>query len=312
MVAEPVRIGVVDSRVAERGPTALRIAVGGQLRKLREQCGITREAAGEHIRGSHAKISRLELGRTGFKERDIADLLSLYGVTEPDQREMFLGLARKANEPGWWHRYNDLLPQWFETYIGLEGAAQTIRTFEGQLVPGLLQIEDYTRAVVAVGHENAEAARRTEQRTMRQEFDAQAARRVELRGRRQEILDVQGGPALWAVLDEAVLHRPIGGRKVLRAQIEHLVEMTNKRSVTIQVLPYRAGGHAAAGSSFTMLRFAERELPDIIYLEQLTSALYLDRPEDVHLYREVMDQLAVQAEPPDRSRELLIAAAEEL
>lgn len=292
---EPGRVGGVDPRVADRGPTALRIAVGGQLRALREKCGITREAAGDHIRGSHAKISRLELGRTGFKERDILDLLTLYGVSDPDQRAMLVELARKANQPGWWHSYNDLLPSWFETYLGLEGAAQTIRTFEGQLVPGLLQTDDYTHAVIAVSHHNAEATRR-----------------VELRRKRQEILDLENGPALWAVLDEAVLHRPIGGSEVLRDQIRHLVEMSDKRNVTIQVLPYRAGGHPAAGSSFTMLRFAERELPDIVYLEQLTSALYLDRREDLQLYREVMDRLAVQAEQPARSRELLVAAAEAL
>ncbi|MFI6217352.1 helix-turn-helix domain-containing protein [Nocardia brasiliensis] len=295
MITEPGRFGGVDPRVADRGPTALRIAVGGQLRALREECGITREAAGDYIRGSHAKISRLELGRTGFKERDILDLLTLYGVTDPDQRAVLVDLARGANQPGWWHSYNDLLPSWFETYLGLEGAAQTIRTFEGQLVPGLLQTDEYTHAVIAVSHHNAEATRR-----------------VELRRRRREILDIENGPALWAVLDEAVLHRPIGGRDVLRNQIRHLVTMSDKRNVTIQVLPYRAGGHPAAGSSFTMLRFTERELPDIVYLEQLTSALYLDRREDLQLYREVMDRLAVQAEQPDRSRELLIAAAEAL
>ncbi|MEU7143352.1 helix-turn-helix transcriptional regulator [Nocardia sp. NPDC046473] len=295
MVTVPVRITGIDARVAERGPTALRIAVGGQLRKLREAKGITPLAAGEHIRGSHAKISRLELGRTGYKDRDILDLLTLYGVTEQDQREMFVDLARKASQPGWWHRYNDLLPPWFETYLGLEGAAQTIRTFEGQLIPGLLQTEAYTHAVIEVGNQSAEATRR-----------------VELRTKRQEILDVPGGPRLWAVLDEAVLHRPIGGKKVLREQIEHLVAVSQKPGVTIQVLPYEAGGHPAAGSSFTMLRFAERELPDIVYLEQLTSALYLDRTEDLQVYREVMDQVAVQAETPQQSRELLIAAAEKL
>ncbi|MCM6772109.1 helix-turn-helix domain-containing protein [Nocardia sp. CDC159] len=295
MIAEPVRIGRVESLVADRGPTALRIAVGGQLRKLREEAKITREAAGEYIRGSHAKISRLELGRTGFKERDIRDLLTLYGVHDPEQREMFLDLVRKANQPGWWHRYSDLLPPWFETYLGLEHAAKAIRSFEGQLVPGLLQTDDYARAVVALGHENSETARR-----------------VELRRKRQEILDRRGGPTLWAVIDEAVLHRPIGGREVLRAQIRHLLDMASRPNVTIQVLPYAAGGHAAAGSSFTMLRFAEPELPDIVYIEQLTSALYLDRQQDLELYRQVMDRLSVQAEAPDRSRKVMEKVADSL
>ena len=185
--------------------------------------------------------------------------------------------------------------EWFETYLGLEHASKSIRTFEGQLVPGLLQTEEYTRSVVALGHENAEAARR-----------------VELRRKRQEILDRPGAPTLWAVIDEAVLHRPIGGEHVLRAQLDHLVEVSAKPNVTIQVLPYAAGGHAAAGSSFTMLRFAEAELPDIVYLEQLTSALYLDRQQDLELYRQVMDRLSVQAEPPERSREMMKKAAADL
>ncbi|MFI5778349.1 helix-turn-helix domain-containing protein [Nocardia sp. NPDC051570] len=296
MIPEPVRTApLVESRVADLGPTALRIAIGGQLRKLRQELGITREAAGDHIRGSHVKISRLELGRTGFKKRDIEDLLTLYGVADTDQRTMFLDLVRKANEPGWWHQYSDLLPAWFETYLGLEGAAKSIRTFEGQLVPGLLQTEEYARAVVALNQDNTAARRR-----------------VELRRKRQEILDIPGGPALWAVLDEAVLRRPIGGRDVLRTQLTHLVEMSNRPNVTIQVLPYLAGGHAAAGSSFTMLRFSDPEVPDVVYLEQLTSALYLDRRADLELYRVVMERLVVQAETPERSRTMLVETAEKL
>ncbi|MCU1645474.1 MAG: hypothetical protein JWN03_5749 [Nocardia sp.] len=294
MIAEPVPHGRANSAVVDRGPTALRIAVGGQLRKLRELNSITREAAGEHIRGSHAKISRLELGRTGFKERDIRDLLSLYGVDDPGEREQFLDLVRKANEPGWWHRYSDLLPPWFETYLGLEYAAKSIRTYEGQLVPGLLQTSDYARSIVALGH------------------DEDGERRVSLRRHRQELLVRPSAPSFWAVLDEAVLHRPVGGAAVLREQINQLIEMSQLPNITIQVLPYAAGGHAAAGSSFTMLRFAEAELPDIVYLEQLTSALYLDRRQDLELYRQVMDQLSVQAEPPERSRKLLEKIAAEL
>ncbi|MBF6089696.1 helix-turn-helix domain-containing protein [Nocardia cyriacigeorgica] len=288
MIAEPDDDGRVQSVVAERGPTVLRIALGGQLRKLREGKGITREAAGDAIRGSHAKISRLELGRTGFKERDIRDLLTLYGVHDPEERESFLELARKANEPGWWHRYSDLLPSWFGTYLGLEQAATKIRTYEAHLVPGLLQTPEYTRAVVTLGYE-----------------DADTDRRVAVRQRRQEILHRSDPPFVWAVIDEAALHRPVGGADVHRAQMHHLVQLAQLPNVTIQVVPYSAGEHAAAGSSFSILRFAEPELPDIVYLEHLTSALYLDRREDLALYLSVMDRLSVQAARPERSIEII-------
>ncbi|WP_378742409.1 helix-turn-helix domain-containing protein [Nocardia brasiliensis] len=293
MIAEPDDDGRLDSVVAERGPTVLRIALGGQLRRLREAKGITREAAGDAIRGSHAKISRLELGRTGFKERDIRDLLTLYGVDEAEERERFLDLARQANEPGWWHRYSDLLPQWFGTYLGLEQAASKIRTYEAHLVPGLLQTPEYARAVVALGYE-----------------DADTDRRVQVRQRRQEILHRSDPPIVWAVIDEAALHRPVGGPRVHREQMEHLMRLAKLPNVTVQVLPYSAGEHAAAGSSFSILRFAEPELPDIVYLEHLTSALYLDRRQDLALYLSVMDRLSVQAERPEKSIEILGRYAE--
>ncbi|MGW4841720.1 helix-turn-helix domain-containing protein [Nocardia brasiliensis] len=295
MIAEPNDDGQVDAVVAERGPTVLRIALGGQLRKLRESRNITREAAGDAIRGSHAKISRLELGRTGFKERDIRDLLTLYGVTDAEERQRFLELARQANEPGWWHRYSDLLPQWFGTYLGLEQAASKIRTYEAHLVPGLLQTPEYARAVVALGYE-----------------DADTDRRVQVRQRRQEILHRTDPPVVWAVIDEAALHRPVGGPRVQREQLEHLIELAQLPNVTVQVLPYSAGEHAAAGSSFSILRFAEAELPDIVYLEHLTSALYLDRRQDLALYLSVMDRLSVQAERPEKSMEILAGYAAEL
>ncbi len=288
MIAEPDDDGRVQSVVMERGPTVLRIALGGQLRDLRVKNDITREAAGDAIRGSHAKISRLELGRTGFKERDIRDLLTLYGVTDAEERERFLDLARQANEPGWWHRYSDLLPSWFGTYLGLEQAATKIRTYEAHLVPGLLQTPEYARAVMSLGYE-----------------DADMDRRVQVRIRRQEVLRRADPPVIWAIIDEAALHRPVGGAQVHREQMEHLIELADLPNVTLQVLPYSAGEHAAAGSSFSILRFAETELPDIVYLEHLTSALYLDRKQDLALYLSVMDRLSVQAEPPGESLEIL-------
>lgn len=273
---------------AERGPTVLRIALGSQLRQLRQGCGITREAAGDAIRGSHAKISRLELGRTGFKERDIRDLLTLYGVSDPAERERYLELARRAGDPGWWHRYNDLLPAWFETYLGLEHAATTIRTYEAMFVPGLLQTADYARTVIALGN------------------DSETERRVAVRMRRQQILTRVAAPTVWAVIDESALRRQVGGPEVFREQLEHIVEVSSLPNVRIQVLPHSALAYSAAGNSFTILRFPEPELPDIVYTEQLTSSLYLDKRQDVELYMAVMNTLSVEALSPPESVQFLV------
>jgi transcriptional regulator with XRE-family HTH domain len=266
------------------GPTVLRIVVGTQLRRLRESRGISREAAGDAIRASHAKISRLELGRVGFKERDMSDLLTLYEVLDEDVRRDFLALARQANTPGWWHRYGDVLPSWFETHIGLEEAASVIRTYEVQFVPGLLQTEAYARAVIRLGYPRASGI--------------EVERRVQLRMDRQKVLDRPAAPRLWAVMDEATLRRPLGGEGVMRAQLEHLLEASARPNVTLQVAPFAMGGLAAAGGPITILRFLEPDLPDIVYLEQLTSALYLDKEDDVDNYLSVMDRLCAEAASP--------------
>ena len=275
------------------GPTVLRILLGAQLRRLREAKGITRDDAGYLIRSSDSKISRMELGRVSFKERDVADLLTLYGITDDHERQALLGLARQANTPGWWHRYGDLLPGWFQAYIGLEEAATLIRTFEVQFVPGLLQTEAYARAVITQGNPDAPAE--------------EVERRVDLRRRRQQLLTrpAPDAPRLWAVVDEAALRRPIGGRPVLRGQLERLVEATELANVTVQVLLFGVGGHAAEGGAFTVLRFAEPDLPDVVYVEQLTSALYLDKPEDVDAYVAVMNRLDVESAPPRQTVEIL-------
>ncbi|MEW2429525.1 helix-turn-helix transcriptional regulator [Micromonospora sp. NPDC047644] len=273
------------------GPTVLRMLLGAQLRRLRESSGVTREGAGWEIRSSESKISRMELGRVGFKERDVADLLTLYGVTEDHERDALLKLARDANSPGWWHRYGDVLPSWFQSYLGLEAAAALIRSYEVQFVPGLLQTREYARAVVLLGHGTAGPG----------EID----RRVALRMQRQQLLQRQNPPQLWAVVDEAALRRPIGGAEVMRGQLTALIEATKLPHIRLQVIPFAAGGHAAAGGAFTILRFGDQELPDIVYIEQLTSAIYLDKRDDLDYYAVAMERLCVEAEPPERTAEIL-------
>jgi len=279
------------------GPTVLRILLGSQLRMLREVKGITREEAGYAIRASGSKISRMELGRVSFKERDVTDLLKLYGVDE-DETATLVALAIQANSPGWWHKYGDVLPEWFQVYVGLEEAASLIRLYEVQFVPGLLQTADYARAVVRLGQPGA--------------APEEIERRISLRMGRQELLTKPGGPRLWAIVDEAALRRPIGGKEVMRAQLEQLILATEEPQVTLQVMPFRSGGHAAEAGAFTIMRFPEPDLPDVVYLEQLTSALYLDKRDDVEKYTEVMERLSVESESPERSVDILSGMLEEV
>ena len=275
------------------GPTALRIVLGVHLRRLREAANVSRTDAGWAIRGSESKISRLELGRVGFKVRDVDDLLTLYKLEDPEERERLLALASDANNPGWWQRYDDLTPQWFHSYLGLEMAADLIRTFELQFVPGLLQTPDYARAVVQLGRQDQSVSR------------AEQERLVSLRMSRQEVLTRQRPARLWAVIDEAVLRRPIGSRAILKAQLEHLIESARRHNVTLQIIPFDKGGYTATGGAFTLLRFNDADLPDIVYIEHLTSALYLDKLEDLDRYTATMEALCVAAPPPNKTRDIL-------
>ena len=280
------------------GPTVQRMLVGARLRRLRTEMELTREEAAEAIRASEWKIHRLENGQVGFKERDIVDLLRLYEVTDPAEVAEFVALAREANSPGWWQHYGDVLPSWFRTYVDLEAAATLIRTYEGQFVPGLLQTDAYMRAVVHGGH--------------LEDSSDEVGRRVRLRMARQILLTGEQPPRLWAVIDEAALRRPVGGREVMRGQLERLIEATKLPNVTLQVLPFDAGAHPAMVGSFSILRFPEQELPDVVYLEHLTSALYLNKPEEVDQYLHVMESICVRAAAPDRTAELLGKILDEL
>lgn len=272
------------------GPTVRRIILGAQLRRLREATQLSRADAGYTIRASESKMRRLETGQVGFKERDVADLLTLYGITNDIERQQFLELVTQSNQTGWWHPYSDLIPKWFEDYVGLEEAASRIQTYELMFVPGLLQTEEYARAVAGHGEPPA--------------LPEDIERRANLRMRRQKILLGPQAPKMWAIIDEAVLHRPLGGERVLRDQIGHLLEMIAQPNVSVQVVPFRKSG-SSAESAFTLLRFAEPELPNVAYVEHVAGALYVDKRDEVEIYSRAMDGLAVSAETPDASRQLL-------
>ncbi len=263
-------------------PIVLRILLGAQLRRLRESKGITLEDAGNVIRASHSKMSRLEGGRVGFKDRDVVDLFAYYGVTDRAQIQTLREIAARANSRGWWQDYSDILPGWFEEYISLEQAAAAIRGYEVQFVPGLLQTEEYARAVTLLGYSHPK----------------EINRRVSLRMARQARLSGAEPLSLMMVLDEAALTRPIGGVSVMRAQLKHLIEMSQRPNVAIQILPFNAGGHAAAGGPFSVLHFVESDLSDIVFLEQLTTAQYLEKPDMVRKYLAVMERLCLAAATP--------------
>jgi hypothetical protein len=279
--------------------TVLRMLLGAQLRRLRETAGISADQAGYEIRASRSKISRMETGRVGLKTRDVEDLLTLYGVTDELQRAKVTALAGRSRSPEWWAKYHDILPDWFETYLGLESAATSIRSFETQFVPGLFQTEEYARAVTRLGPDSA--------------FAGEVDRRVRLRLKRQELLTraMPAPPRVWAVVDEAVLRRPVGGPDVMRAQLGHLLDAARMPNVTLQVVPFARGGHAAASGSFSILRFEERDLPDVVYIEQLTSAVYLDQRPDIEHYLEVVDQLSGEALTPGDTARFIEKVAHE-
>ncbi|MET9398100.1 helix-turn-helix transcriptional regulator [Kitasatospora sp. NPDC002965] len=280
------------------GATVRRLLLGSQLRRLREARGVSREEAGYSIRASESKISRMELGRVGFKERDVADLLTLYGVEAEQERASVLGLVRAANATSWWQGYGDVLPGWFQNYLGLEEAATLIRSYEVQFVHGLLQTADYARAVITHGGHVTEAE--------------EIERRVEVRLKRQAVLTAEQSPRLLAVLDEAVLRRPWGGPELMRAQVDRLLELTELPNVVLQVMPLGFGGLRAEGGAFSVLTFDDQDLPDIVYLEQFTTALYLDKPAEVAEYAGAMDGLLADSLSPDRTRELLRSVRQEL
>jgi len=265
----------------------LRIRLGATLRRLREARGITAQEAARAIRASDSKISRIELGRHAAREVDVSDLLTLYGVTDPDRRDDLLGLASDALAPPWWHRHADVLPTWFQTYLGVEEAAESVQSYDSHVVPGLLQTPAYAAALIA-----------------RSDFaPAEAAALLAVRAERIERFAAAGW-RLTAVIDEAVLRRPAGTPAEFEAQLEHLARAARWPGVSIRIRPFSAGAPPVP-AGFTILRFADGDLPDAVYSEQLTTASYLDRPADVARYGAAMQALAASSAPDGKTRAII-------
>jgi transcriptional regulator with XRE-family HTH domain len=282
----------------EPAPTLLKMLVGVQLVGFREDAGLSQEQAARALGFSPAKLSRIEAGkgRRPPGEADVRALLKLYR-TNDYEASVLLKLLQRAGEPGWWQRYDKrLMPEWFDRLVGLQEAAAAIRTFEIQYVPGLLQTPAYTRAVVGRGLPNASAA--------------EVERRVELRTRRQQLLQRQDAPQFWAVLDESVVLRVLGSREVMREQLRHLIEMAGRPHVTVQVIPLDVTQASAPAIPVTYLRFGGFHLPDIVYLEHIKSAHFLEDRDETEEYRLALDRLADEALDPRESLELLRATME--
>ncbi|GGZ26510.1 helix-turn-helix domain-containing protein [Streptomyces poonensis] len=281
-------------------PSVLRMILGRQLEGMRGRAGLTYEEAGAAIGVSHSTIRRMESAKVArLRLADVEKLLQVYGVGDRQEIDTFLESVREANKRGWWHAYRDVLPEWFAAYLSLEQAALHIRAYEAQFVPGLLQTEAYARAQLSAG--NPHAPTETTERG------------VALRMRRQELLSRPAPPRLWVVLDETVLRWPVGGSEVMRAQVDHLIEVSRLPHVTVQVMPFGNGPHPALRSgAFHLFRFRAPELPDIVYRGGLTGAVYLDRADEVMAHREALDRLSAQAAPARRTEDVLRALRKDL
>ncbi|MEE1939805.1 helix-turn-helix transcriptional regulator [Streptomyces sp. TRM 70361] len=276
--------------------TVGRIVLGLRLRDLRERAGCSYEEAARALSVNAATVRRMEKAEVGLKPLFVEKLLETYEVARPEI-DAFLSLVEESRRPGWWHRFRDVLPDWFGLYVSLESAANTLRGYEPHCVPGLLQTEDYARELLRTGFPTAPE----------EELD----RRVALRMKRQSLLGGTGAPRLWVVMDETVLRRPVGGPEVMRAQIDRLLEVMVMPNVTVQVLPFEAGPHPGMFGPFQLFRFDIPELPDIVYSESLTGAVYLDERPDTAAYLEVLDRMVAQAVSVRRTGEFLDAIRKE-
>ncbi|MFF4211711.1 helix-turn-helix domain-containing protein [Streptomyces sp. NPDC001796] len=273
-------------------PTVGQVVLGRRLQELREAAGLKREEAAKVLRVAPATVRRMEAAEVALKIPYVQVLLTTYGVPE-EEIASFVRLAEEANQPGWWQRYHDVLPDWFSLHVSLEGAARLIRSYEPHFVPGLLQTEEYARAVLETG-------------TIGQGRPEDIERHVALRLARQRLLTGENPPHLWVIMDETVLRRPVSIRsKVMRDQLDRLLEASENPAITLQVAEYASGPHPGTYTPFVLFRFAEPELPDMVYSEYLTGALYLDSRTEVALHLEVLDHMSAKAASVTRTREIL-------
>ncbi|MFD7745911.1 DUF5753 domain-containing protein [Streptomyces sp. NPDC059698] len=273
-----------EARSGTSAPTVLRMILGRRLRDRRLGAGTSLEDAARALRVKSLTIRRLEKAEVALKPLYVEKLLETYGA-ERREIDEFVELAEQANKPGWWHSYRDAVPDWFTAYVSLESGAKTLRTYEPQYVTGLLQTPDYARAVLRGGLPNGD--------------EEELARRVELRLRRQVLLDRADAPTLWVVMEEAVLHRAVGGPDMMREQVERLLEVSELPHVSIDIVPFSAGAHSGACAPFTYFRFEEPELPDIVYSELLSAGVYLDQREDVVSHLEAHTRMALMTSSED-------------
>ncbi|MBW5425778.1 helix-turn-helix domain-containing protein [Streptomyces sp. BG9H] len=279
-------------------PTVGQVVLGRRLQDLREGAGLRREEAAKILRVAPATVRRMETAEVALKIPYLQLLLKAYGVAD-DEADAFVTLAEEANKPGWWQRFHDILPGWFSMYVSLEGAASLIRSYEPHFAPGLLQTEEYARGVMRSG-------------AIGQTRPADIERYVALRMERQTLLTREDAPRLWVVMDETALRRPVGGPEVMREQLDRLLEATEMPHVTLQVAPFAAGPHPGTYGPFVLFRFAMAELPDMVYSEYLTGAVYLDARKEVATHLEVMDRMAAQAATAQRTKDILRDVRKEL
>ncbi|MEV4753912.1 helix-turn-helix transcriptional regulator [Micromonospora sp. NPDC049559] len=276
-----------------RSPTIRRRRLGAELRRQREAAGITIEMVAEQLECSASKISRIETGHTSATPRDVRDMLRIYGVVGTESDEL-VQIAREARQKGWWHPYSTVLTG---AYVGLEAAAGSVRAYEQQVVPGLLQTEEYAKAMIRAARPDIS--------------DEEVEQRVRVRLGRQSLLSQDDPIDLWVVLDEAVVSRPVGGDAVMRAQLARLVEAADLPNVTIQILPFEVGAHAGMDGTFSILEFPEPGDPDVVYAENATGGLFLEKSEELQKYIFIFDHIRAAAMRPEESVALIAKLTEE-